>query len=151
MACSWAPCRELFHTSSPVTHEVFLLDTWEAEAQRGKACSFSYPGSYNQEMAELKFIPTQVPSDSCAPWPKCLDLSEPQFPHLYSEAVPGTALWGSFEKITFIYFWLLRVLVTMQGLLFPCGSWVYLPIQHVGSQFPDQGSNLCHLHWKMDS
>ena len=78
-------------------------------------------------MAELKFIPTQVPSDSCAPWPKCLDLSEPQFPHLYSEAVPGTALWGSFEKITFIYFWLLRVLVTMQGLLFPCGSWVYLP------------------------
>ena len=23
--------------------------------------------------------------------------------------------------------------------------------QHVGSQLPDQGSNPCHLHWKMDS
>lgn len=74
-------------------------------------------------MAELKFIPTQVHSDSCAPWAKCLGLSEPQFPHLYSEAAPGTALWGSFEKNAFIYFWLLRVSVALQGLLSRCGSW----------------------------
>ena len=121
MACSWAPCRELFHTSSPVTHEVFLLDTWEADAQRGKASS-SYPGSHNQEMAELEFIPMQVPSDSCASWHKCLALFEPQFPHVHSKAVPGTALWGSFEKNIFIYFWLLQVLV-VQGHLSSCGSW----------------------------
>ena len=32
-----------------------------------------------------------------------------------------------------------------------CGGKLSHPMWHVGFQFPDQGSNLCPLHWKADS
>ena len=52
-----------------------------------------------------------------------------------------------FKKI-FIYFWLHWILVTTRG-LHHSGSVV--ASRHVGSWYPDQGSNLHPLHWKEDS
>ena len=80
--------------------------------------------------------------------------------------------------IYFYFFGLRRVLVAAQGIfveargIFRCGARASLQLccggsrarglcslqhtglvapQHVGSQFPDQGSNPCPLHWKADS
>ena len=53
------------------------------------------------------------------------------------------------------FIWLCWVLVASYG-LFHCNAQAVecvgsVALQHVGSQFPDQGSNPCPLHWKADS
>ena len=68
-----------------------------------------------------------------------------------------------FFVLVFIYFWLHWVLVVARGvfiaahgLLSSCGVWTpehmgLAALWHVGSQFPNQGSNPRPLHWKADS
>ena len=99
------------------------------------------------------------------------------FLHSYVNHLLKTKLNSFFKKI-FIYFWLHWVSVAACG-IFHCGVWASLqlwcigsracglcscgtwPLQlrcaglvapwHMGSQFPNEGSNLCPRHWKADS
>ena len=53
----------------------------------------------------------------------------------------------------YLFIWPHQVLVTAVGSFIVSGS-IHVSSevpQHVGSQFPNQGLNLCPLHWKADS
>ena len=66
------------------------------------------------------------------------------------QGIPKTWIFF-FKIILFIYFVVLDCVFFSLCRLSSCGAWAYLPCGRWDPNFPNQGSNQCPLHCRVDS